>query len=85
MSPSLIWHTRTCLALRLAYRLALAGPRHEQRKHVVHSPEHRDVPLLVPEAIIKRIDRTRVASLKRVALITPFPLILDFTLATCAD
>lgn len=43
------------MALRLAYRLALAGPRHEQRKHVVHTSEHRDVPLLSPDAIVEDI------------------------------
>ncbi len=43
-----------------------------------------DVLLLSPATIVERIGGTRVALLKRVALITPFPLICDFTLATCA-
>ncbi len=60
------------MALRLAYRLALAGLRHEQRKHVVHSPEHSEyLASLVATTIIERIGGTRVASLTRVALITP--------------
>ena len=43
------------------------------------------VPLLSPATIVERIGGTRVASLKQVALITFFPLIFDFTLATSAD
>lgn len=44
-----------------------------------------DVPFLSPATIVKRIGGTRVTSLKRVPLITSFPLICDFTLPTCAD
>jgi hypothetical protein len=73
------------LALRLAYRLALVGLRQEQRKHVVYSPEHSEyLASLVATTIIEHIGDTRVASLTRVALITLFPLMFDFTLATCA-
>ena len=89
MSPSLIWHTRTYLALRLAYRPALAGPRHEQRKHMAHTSEHRDVPLLSPDTIAERIGYTRNAltraSRTHHRRLTQSLLTLDVTLATCTD
>ena len=47
---------RAWLALRLAYRLALTGPRHEQRQHVVHSPEHSEhSSFLIATTIIERM------------------------------
>ena len=60
MSPSLVCHMRARLALRLACRLALTGPRHEQRQHVVHALEHSGhFSSLIATTIIERMGCTR--------------------------